>query len=168
MRDTATNSYDEMPYGARVQPATHPDRLAVIGTLFGMKPAPPERCRVLELGCACGVNLIALARELPGSRFVGIDPEVIHAVASLAPDLIAQQQYMDFLTDRLFRSSLLCHAGVVLDRTIPPVRMTAFGVVGVAVPQSERPDVGSAHPTRSAAREKIMAFSGPRSARPRR
>jgi cyclopropane fatty-acyl-phospholipid synthase-like methyltransferase len=332
MRDNAANTYDEMPYGARVHPATHPDRLAVIGTLFGMNPAPPERCRVLELGCAGGGNLLALARERPGSRFVGIDlsarqiaagrkqvresglsnvdlramdlleigeelgrfdyilchgvyswvpaavrdqimsvcaaslepqgiayisyncypgwhargvardlmlyhagrtgdlrecvrrarevldfvaasvrdpqgrygrtlseeverlvgtpddyvfhehleavnqpvyfhqfaahaaahglqylweayvgelgsdlrPEVIRAVAALAPDLIAQQQYVDFLTDRLFRSSLLCHAGVVLDRTIPPGRMTAFRVVGVAVPQSESPDVGSA------------------------
>jgi hypothetical protein len=42
MRDSKTNSYDEMPYEARVHPATDPDRLAVIGTLFGMSPAPQE------------------------------------------------------------------------------------------------------------------------------
>jgi hypothetical protein len=70
-------------------------------------------------------------------------PEVIQAVRALAPDLIGQQQYLDFLTDRPFRSSLLCRAGVALDRTIPPERMTAFQVVGVAVPESESLDIGS-------------------------
>jgi SAM-dependent methyltransferase len=331
MTGPAKNPYDEMPYGGYVHPATHPDRLAVIGTLFGMSPAPPERCRVLELGCAGGGNLIPLAQELPGSQFVGIDlsarqiaagrarvrelgltnvelramdlleigeelgrfdyilchgvyswvpaavrdkimavcaaslrpqgiayisyncypgwhargvarelmlyhagrageprervrrareildfvaasvldprgryglmlaeeierlvgtrddyvfhehledvnqpvyfhqfvdhaaahglqylweafvgelgnelrPEVIQAVRALAPDLIGQQQYLDFLTDRRFRSSLLCRAGVALDRTIPPERMTAFRVVGVAAPESDSPDIGS-------------------------
>ena len=69
----STTSYDEVPYADRVQPATHPDRLAVVATLYGMDPAPPDRCRVLELGCAGGANLIALAETLPGSDFVGID-----------------------------------------------------------------------------------------------
>jgi tRNA G46 methylase TrmB len=68
-----TTSYDEVPYAERVHPATHPDLLAVVATLFGMNPAPPDRCRVLELGCAGGANLIALAQSLPGSRFVGVD-----------------------------------------------------------------------------------------------
>jgi SAM-dependent methyltransferase len=70
-------------------------------------------------------------------------PEVIQAVRGLTPDLIGQQQYLDFLTDRPFRSSLLCRAGIALDRTIPPERMTAFQFVGVAAPDSERPDIGS-------------------------
>ena len=69
----STTSYDEVPYADRVHPATHPDLLAVVATLFGMSPARPDRCRVLELGCASGANLIALAETLPGSSFVGID-----------------------------------------------------------------------------------------------
>ena len=73
MTPPSTTSYDEVPYADRVHPATHPDLLAVVGTLFGMSPAPPDRCRVLELGCAGGANLIALAQSLPGSRFVGVD-----------------------------------------------------------------------------------------------
>ena len=32
-----------------------------------------KRCRVLELGCASGDNLIPMAIELPNARFVGID-----------------------------------------------------------------------------------------------
>jgi methyltransferase-like protein/ubiquinone/menaquinone biosynthesis C-methylase UbiE len=67
------NRYDEVPYPGRVFPATHPGHLAVIATLFGMTPAPAEGCRVLELGCGDGGNLIPMAYGLPGSEFVGVD-----------------------------------------------------------------------------------------------
>src|SRR5260370_14025547 len=38
-----------------------------------MKPAPVTDCRVLEIGCGNGANLIPLAYHLPESRFTGID-----------------------------------------------------------------------------------------------
>jgi len=66
-------SYDEFPYRSFPFPQSHPDRLATIGWLFGMNPAPVERCRVLEVGCASGGNLIPMAASLPHSEFVGID-----------------------------------------------------------------------------------------------
>src|SRR5687768_10414730 len=65
--------YNQMPYPSAIYPQTHPDRLATIGTLFGLSPARVEKCRVLELGCGDGTNLVAMAATLPGSRFVGID-----------------------------------------------------------------------------------------------
>jgi SAM-dependent methyltransferase len=52
---------------------THPDRLAAVATLHGMPPAPVTRCRVLEIGCGDGWNLIPMAYFLPGSRFYGVD-----------------------------------------------------------------------------------------------
>jgi methyltransferase-like protein/SAM-dependent methyltransferase len=52
---------------------THPDRLAVMGTLFGMNPPAVEHCRVLEIACGNGSNLIPMAFGLPGSDFVGVD-----------------------------------------------------------------------------------------------
>jgi SAM-dependent methyltransferase len=67
------DSYDEVPYESYPFRRTHPDSLAVVATLFGMTPAPVERCRVLELGCAGGGNLIPMALGLPQARFVGID-----------------------------------------------------------------------------------------------
>jgi len=67
------SSYDEIPYESRPFPQSHPDRLATLGRLFGMSPAPVTRCRVLELGCASGGNLIPMAFHLPGSDFVGVD-----------------------------------------------------------------------------------------------
>ena len=69
----ADNPYNEVLYPSAVFPQTHPDRLAVMATLFGMSPAPVERCRVLELGCGDGWNLITMAHGLPGSEFTGID-----------------------------------------------------------------------------------------------
>src|SRR5689334_21738613 len=67
------NSYDEVLYEGRPFAQTHPDRLGTIGRLFGMRPAPIGHCRVLELGCGDGGNLIPMAYTLPGSEFVGID-----------------------------------------------------------------------------------------------
>ncbi len=65
--------YDEVPYPSAVHSQTNPDRLAMHATLLGMSPTPVERCRVLELGCGDGWNLIAMAHALPGSEFLGID-----------------------------------------------------------------------------------------------
>jgi SAM-dependent methyltransferase len=44
-----------------------------MGRLFGMDPAPLDRCRVLELGCGDGGNLIPMAYTLPGGEFLGVD-----------------------------------------------------------------------------------------------
>lgn len=66
-------SYEQMPYLGRIHRQSHVSNLAVIGTLFGLQPAPPPRCRVLEVGCADATNLIAMAYNLPGAEFVGID-----------------------------------------------------------------------------------------------
>ena len=67
------NAYDEVAYPSAVYPRTHPAVLAAIALLSGLQPAPVERCRVLELACGDGLNLIAMAYGLPGSRFVGLD-----------------------------------------------------------------------------------------------
>jgi SAM-dependent methyltransferase len=66
-------AYDEVPYPGLPLAQTHPDRLATLARLFGMVPAHPERCRVLELGCGDGGNLIPMALMLPASEFTGID-----------------------------------------------------------------------------------------------
>src|SRR3954462_531886 len=69
----STSSYDAVPYSVGAFPQTRPDRLATLATLFGIAPAAPARCRVLELGCAAGGNIIPMALADPGSKFVGID-----------------------------------------------------------------------------------------------
>jgi methyltransferase-like protein len=66
-------AYDRVPYPAGSQHHTHPDRLATLAVLHGLEPAPPEACRLLELACADGGNLVAMAHDLPESRFEGVD-----------------------------------------------------------------------------------------------
>jgi SAM-dependent methyltransferase len=62
-----------VPYPGHPFAQTHPDRLAALGTLFRTDPPPPEGCRLLELGCGDGGNLVPMAVALPGASFVGID-----------------------------------------------------------------------------------------------
>jgi SAM-dependent methyltransferase len=69
----AAAGYDAIPYPGRAFPQTHPDRLATIGTLFGLRPAPVRGCRVLELGCGDGGNLIPIALTSGAASAVGID-----------------------------------------------------------------------------------------------
>lgn len=66
-------AYDRVPYPSAAQHHTHPDNLATLAVLHGLEPPPVAGCRVLELGCADGGNLIAMAAGLPGARFVGVD-----------------------------------------------------------------------------------------------
>jgi methyltransferase-like protein/SAM-dependent methyltransferase len=69
----AISVYDKVLYPPAVFPQTHPNRLATIAFLRGMQPAPINRCRVLELGCGVGSNLIGMAFQLPESGFIGLD-----------------------------------------------------------------------------------------------
>ena len=73
MPENESTAYDAVTYPGSALPQTHPDRLATIASLHGLACAPPERCRVLELGCGNGGNLIPMAYVLPGSTFLGID-----------------------------------------------------------------------------------------------
>lgn len=65
--------YDELPYADYCFPRTHPEHLFAVSALCG-RPAPHfSRCRVLEIGCARGANLLPMALDLPESEFVGVD-----------------------------------------------------------------------------------------------
>ena len=79
--DAQAESYEQLPYESNPFFESHPGRLATIAYLSGLDPVPIDNCRVLELGCAAGGNLIPVAEALPGSVFVGVD---------LAPNQIAE------------------------------------------------------------------------------
>jgi methyltransferase-like protein len=75
-----TSPYDTVPYPGHAFAQTHPDRLATLGALFAVDAAPPATCRLLEIGCGDGGNLLPMALALPGATFVGIDSSA-HAIA---------------------------------------------------------------------------------------
>lgn len=68
-----TNAYDTLPYPSYSFPATHVARLGGIARLFSLAAAAPAKAKVLELGCASGLNLIAMAQVYPDAEFVGVD-----------------------------------------------------------------------------------------------
>ena len=68
-----TNAYDIVPYKSYPFRQTHPERLATVGHLFGVDACPIDNCRVLELGCASGGNLLPMADRFPNSEFIGVD-----------------------------------------------------------------------------------------------
>ena len=67
------NLYDAIGYRTFAQAQVHPDRLAALALLHGIEPVPVECCRVLEIGCGDGGNLVPMAAAFPGSRFFGFD-----------------------------------------------------------------------------------------------
>ncbi len=81
--------YDAVAYAAQSNALSHPDHMAVVATLFGLEPADVATCRVLELGCSDGANLLPMAANLPGASFVGCDlsPRAIAAARSAVAEL---------------------------------------------------------------------------------
>ncbi len=196
---TNLESYEALPYGNCLLPHIHPDRLATLATLFGMHPPPPERCRVLELGCADGANLIAMAQALPESEFLGVDfsassiaegqrvvtsaglknISMIHSnlldlktdaarygfqflteadfpvcssnipteaeswMEQWSRDAIQFGQYRDFLTNRMFRRSLLCRREIRLKDHPQPERLVDLHFSTKAQSVSNQPDFAS-------------------------
>jgi len=69
----AQDPYDSVAYPSLPNRDTHPNRLAAMAILHGLSPAPVEHCRVLEVACNDGTNLIPMAYAMPKSEFVGFD-----------------------------------------------------------------------------------------------
>ncbi|HXK55270.1 MAG TPA: class I SAM-dependent methyltransferase, partial [Gammaproteobacteria bacterium] len=70
---SAIDPYDLFSYESIAFQDTHPRHLACLGRLFELPAAGPGSCRVLELGCATGGNLIPMAWYQPQASFVGVD-----------------------------------------------------------------------------------------------
>ena len=87
--DTLRKSYDRVPYPGTAHFMTHPNLLAALAYMYGMNPPASDRCRVLELGCGDGGNIIPMAYAMPDSEFVGIDlsPVQIEQGMSLVNEL---------------------------------------------------------------------------------
>src|SRR5262245_356244 len=97
--DDLLKSYEEAPYPSAAFPGMHPDTLATTAQLWGMRPAPIEKCRFLEIGSGTGENLLAMAAALPQSHFVGVD---------LSP---GQTAFARELASQLGLANVTLHAG---------------------------------------------------------
>lgn len=68
-----TEEYDAVPFVGEAVPHAHAGFLETVARLRGMRPAPAEKARVLELGCGVGSNLLPMAERYPEATFVGVD-----------------------------------------------------------------------------------------------
>ncbi len=73
MNNSIAESYDSMPYESHSFADSAPENLCSIANLFGLDGVDTKKCRVLELGCAAGGNIIPLACRNPKSEYIGID-----------------------------------------------------------------------------------------------
>jgi len=71
--DPLRASYEAVAYDSVPIPLAEPDAIAAIAALHGVTPPPPDRCRLLELGCATAGNLMSIAFRSPRSELVGVD-----------------------------------------------------------------------------------------------
>jgi len=72
-------SYDLVPYESQPFAQSEPDAIAAMAKLFGLSPVPPEKARVLELGCSAGGNIIPLAARYPGMKITGVELSKVEA-----------------------------------------------------------------------------------------
>jgi methyltransferase-like protein/cyclopropane fatty-acyl-phospholipid synthase-like methyltransferase len=85
-----------------------------------------------------------------------LPPHVSAALGRLGGDLLGQQQYLDFLINRTFRQTLLCHQEVPLRRELRPELLPRFHVAARARWASPSLDVQSA---------RVEEFIGPNGVR---
>lgn len=67
------DTYDSVPYTSNPFSISSIFRLEAIAKMSGFEPASHEKCRVLELGCSFGGNLMMSALRCPDSEFIGVD-----------------------------------------------------------------------------------------------
>ena len=88
-----------------------------------------------------GLSYFGEARSL--GLFDGISPEAKAAIEGWSEDPLDREQYLDFLCNRTFRRSLLCHADVARTAAPSAEPVRTMHISTLARPVSEAPDVHS-------------------------
>jgi methyltransferase-like protein len=96
----------------------------------------------VERAAAGGLRYLGEA-QLGAMAASNFTPPVEQALRQLAPDVVHLEQYMDFLRNRSFRQTLLCHAAVTLDWTLRTERVLRLHAASPARAVSDRPDIRS-------------------------
>lgn len=66
-------NYDQLSFTSKPSYLRHPDRLAVMGKLYGLYTITASKSRVLEIGCGNGSNIIPFALNNNDAQVLGID-----------------------------------------------------------------------------------------------
>jgi methyltransferase-like protein len=93
----------------------------------------------MERASAKGLQYLDEAR--PHVPIESLPAQTREVLGEIATDVVRLEQYLDFLRNRTFRRTLLCHAARPLDREPPADRMTAFRFTTTAWPPGRDIDV---------------------------
>ncbi len=63
-----------------------------------------------------------------------LGPEIEKTLRSISHDLVQMEQYLDFLRNRMFRQTLLCHEGIRLDYNLRPEAVQKGFLASAAMP----------------------------------
>lgn len=87
---------------------------------------------------ASEVGLQYLAEDMLPSMYSGNLPVKTQEVLKTSEDLIRTEQYMDFISNRRFRSTLLCHEGIQLNRLLDGPKIEEFHLSTVMARDDEK------------------------------
>lgn len=98
----------------------------------------------MQLADSKGLRFLAEAsfHSMSPSEF---GPEVQQTLRSITDKIVAMEQYVDFLRNRTFRSTLLCHRAVNLNRRIEASAVKKYYIASSLQPISAQPDIWSAN-----------------------
>src|SRR5262249_46193589 len=92
---------------------------------------------------AASAGLRYLSRATFGLEESGLSPAFLQDISQLGPDIIRREQYIDFVLNRSFRQSLLCHAGRMTSGGPRPEAVRSLRLVAMARPENPTPDLRS-------------------------
>ena len=70
-----------------------------------------------------------------------LPPETVKDLRKMVRNIIETEQYMDFVNNKTFRRTLLCHKDQNVDRILHPERVSRFLLSSRAKPVSDEPDL---------------------------
>lgn len=107
--------------------------------LLGEENKPFYFYQFIEKAGRAGLQYLgetSLGQMITGANFA---PKVAETLDRLSDNIVAKEQYMDFVRNRPFRTTLLCHQGTTLVREMAPESMKPFYFTSLLAP----PDKGT-------------------------
>ncbi|WPY00209.1 Methyltransferase domain protein [Candidatus Trichorickettsia mobilis] len=82
-------------------------------------------------------NLQYLSDSTLSTMYLGNMPPKVAEALKAVNDIVRTEQYMDFITNRRFRATLLCNSSIKLNRTINSDDITKFNLALTIIPEKE-------------------------------
>jgi SAM-dependent methyltransferase len=143
----ADHASDKTPYGQMLRSEVNVLRHCEDGYLYHDHLEEHNRPiyfhQFMERARACSLEYLG---EVPiSSMWTGmLPPDISQTLDRICNDLTQMEQYMDFLRNRMFRQTLLCHRGQPIDRELRPTDVELLQIRSNLVPTDKEITINSA------------------------